>query len=52
MSAEVELAAWTTSGEKLWSTFLEPPWGYFIESETLELDVMGTIRRFPVATGP
>jgi hypothetical protein len=52
MSAEVELAAWTTSGEKLWSTFVEPPWDYFVETDTLELDVMGTIQRFPVATGP
>ena len=52
MSAELELAAWTTEGEKLWSTFVEPPWSYSVESDGLELDVMGAVRRFPVASGP
>lgn len=52
MSAELELAAWTAAGEKLWSTFVEPPWSYSVEDDSLELDVMGTIRRFPVASGP
>jgi hypothetical protein len=52
MSAELELAAWTNAGEKLWSTFVEPPWSYSVNNDSLELDVMGTIRRFPIATGP
>jgi hypothetical protein len=52
MSAELELAAWSPAGEKLWSMFVEPPWSYSVEGDNLELDVMGSIRTFPVATGP
>jgi hypothetical protein len=52
MSAELELAAWTTAGEKLWSTFVEPPWSYSVQGSTLNVDVMGAVRRFPLADGP
>jgi hypothetical protein len=52
MSAELQLAAWTTAGEKLWSTMVEPPWSYSVEGSTLNVDVMGTVRRFPLADGP
>jgi hypothetical protein len=52
MSAELELAAWTAVGEKLWSTFVEPPWSYTVEDGRIELDVMGKIRTFPIAAGP
>jgi hypothetical protein len=33
MSAELELAAWTTDGIKLWTTFVEPPWSYRVSDE-------------------
>jgi hypothetical protein len=52
MSAELELAAWTTAGEKLWSTPVEPPWSYTVEGSTLNLDVMGAVRQFPLAACP
>jgi len=52
MSAELELAAWTIAGEKRWTMFVEPPWSYTVSEGTLELDVMGSISTFPVATGP
>lgn len=52
MAAELELAAWTTHGEKLWSTFVEPPWTYEVAGGSVELDVMGTQCSFDIATGP
>lgn len=52
MSAELELAAWTTAGEKLWTTFVEPPWSYSVQGETVRLDVMGHQRTFSIRTGP
>jgi hypothetical protein len=51
MSAELELAAWTTNGDKLWTIFVEPPWSYSIEGAKLRLDVMGEISEFPLRTG-
>jgi hypothetical protein len=52
MSAELELAAWDTSGRKLWTTFVEPPWTYDVEGDSVRLDVMGTVSTFPLDTGP
>ena len=52
MSAELEIAAWTAEGTKLWSTFVEPPWSYEVNQGVLTLDVMGTIIPFPATTGP
>lgn len=52
MAAELEFAAWSTTGTKLWTTFVEPPWHYTIREDMIELDVMGTISTFPIATGP
>jgi hypothetical protein len=52
MSAELELAAWTTAGEKLWTTFVEPPWTYRVQGETVLLDVMDDERTFSIRTGP
>ena len=52
MSPELELAAWSAGGEKLWSTFVEPPWHYTVEHEQVTLDVMGNISSFPLAAGP
>jgi hypothetical protein len=52
MSAELELAAWTADGVKLWSTFVEPPWTYAVEGDRLTVDVMGDMRTFPLRQGP
>jgi hypothetical protein len=52
MSAELELAAWTTTGEKLWTTFVEPPWEYAVEGDSLVLDVMGTKSSFGLRRSP
>jgi hypothetical protein len=52
MAAELELAAWARSGEKLWSTFVEPPWSYEVEGERVQLEVMGDKTYFPVRSGP
>ena len=52
MSAELELAAWTTTGEKLWRTFVEPPWSYEMVGDEVHLDVMGERSSFSKRTGP
>lgn len=52
MSAELELAAWDIQGNKLWTTFVEPPWDYQVEGDTVRLDVMGAISSFPLHTAP
>lgn len=51
MSAELELAAWTLSGEKLWTRFVEPPWGYDVVGGVVQLDVMGSVSTFPLHPG-
>ena len=52
MSAELELAAWDTSGKKLWTTFVEPPWDYSVDERTVSLDVMGVKSSFDLMAGP
>jgi hypothetical protein len=51
MSAELELAAWSVEGEKLWSHFVEPPWDYALERETVRVNVMGTVTALHLSTG-
>jgi len=52
MSAELELAAWSADGTKLWTTFVEPPWSYRVVSDQVLLDVMGVVRTFDLRRGP
>ena len=52
MSAELELAAWTAAGRKLWTMFVEPPWTYSVDDGIARVDVMGEISEFPLAQGP
>lgn len=52
MSAEIEMAAWTVDGVKVWTTFVEPPWSYDVTDGTVRLDVMGTITSFALENGP
>jgi hypothetical protein len=51
MSAELEIAAWTADGEKLWTRFVEPPWSYSVNGSTLVLDVMGQIALLSLESG-
>jgi hypothetical protein len=52
MAAELELAAWSIHGKKLWSAFVEPSWSFSVSASTVELDVMGKKSTFDIATGP
>jgi hypothetical protein len=52
MSAELELAAWDLDGRKLWTTWVEPPWGYTVRDGVVALDVMGAKSEFSARTGP
>jgi hypothetical protein len=52
MSEELELAAWTTDGRKLWRRFVEPPWSYTVADGVVRLDVMGAVSEFPLREGP
>ena len=52
MLAELELAAWDTSGRKLWTSFVEPPWSYRVRDDRIHLDVMGRLSEFGLVTGP
>lgn len=51
MSAELELAAWSTDGTKLWTRAVEPPWSYRVEGGRVVLDVMGAVCSFGIMTG-
>jgi hypothetical protein len=52
MSAELEFAAWTTSGVKLWSAAVEPPWDFLVTDNMVHLDVMGDVTTFSIERGP
>jgi hypothetical protein len=52
MSAELELAVWDIRGEKLWTTFVEPPWDYRLDEDTIHVEVMGAKASFPLHDGP
>ncbi len=52
ISAELEFAAWSIEGVKLWSTFVEPPWTYTVAQGKIDLDVMGEHSSFPLEKGP
>jgi hypothetical protein len=49
MSAELELAVWNTRGDNLYSTFVEPPWGYTVQDDAIHVDVMGKAITVPLA---
>lgn len=51
MAAELELAAWTTDGTKLWSRFVEPPWSFSVLDERVRLDVMGCVSNLSLREG-
>jgi hypothetical protein len=41
-----------TAGQKLWTTFVEPPWDFTVKDGVVELDVMGEKRSFTLREGP
>lgn len=50
--AELEFAAWTIHGRKLWTAFVEPPWEHTVQEDMVHLNVMGTTSMFPLDVGP
>jgi hypothetical protein len=51
MSAEIEFAVWNTVGEKLWSTFVEPPWTFTASKWVIKFDIMGKKQYRKLADG-
>lgn len=51
MLAELEFAAWDIHGKKLWTTYVEPPWGFTVRGDQVELDIMGELSTFDARTG-
>lgn len=51
MSAELEFAVWSTTGMKLWSRFVEPPWHFIVQDELVTLEVMGDRQVFNLRSG-
>ncbi|MFT3722297.1 MAG: hypothetical protein QM773_01830 [Hyphomonadaceae bacterium] len=41
MAAELEFAVWSNNAQKLWATFVEPPWEHTFHNGSVTLDVMG-----------
>ena len=48
MLAELDVTCWRTSGEKMWSRFVEPPYNVEFEGNKIILDVMGKKVRFDI----
>lgn len=51
MAAELEFAAFDTSGTKLWTRFVEPPWHFKLEPHRIVLDVMGSVTHLDRRSG-
>lgn len=51
MSAELEFGVWSKTGEKLWSVCVEPPWNFTVSDKTVELDIMGEVKKLRLETG-
>lgn len=51
MSGELSFTVFDRAGAKLWSTFVEPPWGYECAANTVTLDVMGVKARYRLRSG-
>jgi hypothetical protein len=51
MAAELEFAAFDTSGKKLWTRAVEPPWQFKLEPNRITLDIMGSITHLDRRTG-
>jgi len=51
MMAELELAAWSAEGQKLWSRFADPPWDYRVEGAAVVVSDCRAVERLDLATG-
>ncbi|MEL6839768.1 MAG: hypothetical protein AAFP85_10775 [Pseudomonadota bacterium] len=51
MSAEIEFGVWDQHGKKLWTVFVETPWGYEVKNDYVELNVMGTRTIYKLSDG-
>jgi hypothetical protein len=51
MRAELELAAWTVDGDKLWSRFTDPPWEYKVEESVVVVSDCRAVERVALQTG-
>ena len=52
MLAELELAAWAVTGNKLWSFPVEPPWSHSVTGSNVTVDVMGNVTTFSLTGRP
>ena len=52
MLSELELSGWALDGTKLWSTFVEPPWDFEVDGDSVTMDVMGCKSSFSLQMGP
>lgn len=53
MGAELEIAAWSAAGEKLWSTGVQPPWTYEVDGDRITVNVEDeSPRTFSITRGP
>ena len=51
MSSELDFAAWDSSGSKLWSKSVEPPWSFKVNEDQVQLVIMGRQSSFNLRTG-
>jgi hypothetical protein len=51
MGAETEIAAWHIDGQKLWSRFVDPPWDYRFEGDSVVVTCDYSLGRINVRTG-
>lgn len=51
MMAELELAAWTVEGQKLWSRFADPPWEYRVEGSVVVVSDSRAVECADLRTG-
>jgi hypothetical protein len=43
---------WDMRGKKRWTIFVEPPWNYSLDENTIHVEVMGAKASFPLHEGP
>lgn len=48
MLAELDVTCWRSSGEKMWSRFVEPPYNVEFEDNKIILDIMGKKIKFDI----
>nr|BBH86415.1 hypothetical protein KTC_11660 [Thermosporothrix sp. COM3] len=51
LSAEIELSIWNKEGERLWETFVEPPWSYELEGDVIKVFYSNETRYYRLQDG-